>query len=204
MIVAGGNAPVMAIIEYLSGTECRMRSVNDFPIGQHVTFSAALHGAPTLALEGTIVANQQKGARRAYVVSLKTSAGQVDAINRAIEAARSRHAAHVLDVHTGNGLTRSSVRIPVDFDVSYAQSGLGARIAHATNISAGGILMDTKEQLPVGASIEIEIPLGSERAKVHGRVVAHQPMSPNYNIAFYEISDEARDTIARFISTQTA
>jgi hypothetical protein len=63
--------------------------------------------------------------------------------------------------------------------------------------------MNTSAELPVGASIEMKIPLGDERVTVAGRIVAHQEMSPNYNVAFYEMSGEARESIGRFIAYHT-
>jgi hypothetical protein len=65
------------------------------------------------------------------------------------------------------------------------------------------VLMNCSDILPVGASLELKIPLGSQTVTVNGRIVAHQQQSPNYNVAFYDITDEARDTIARFIESHS-
>ena len=203
MVSAAGAAPVMAIIEHLSATECRMRSVNDFHAGQHVAFTATLHGAPPIALEGTVISSVPSGPRRTYIVAVKSTPAQAEAIIKAVDGSRAHHVPHKIDVPTGNGLTRTSVRIPVDFDIVYTHAGSQPHVARATNISTGGVLMNSTDQLPVGASLELEIPLDGDRVKAHGRIVAHQSMSPNYNIAFFEMKDEARDTIARFVERHT-
>lgn len=203
MIRVDGSAPVMAIIEHVSAHECRLRAVSVFEIGERLDFTVSVHGAPTIALSGKIVTRKQSGARHAYVLALATTLAQAEAIAKANDAGR-RRVGHAPDVHTENGLTRAALRIPVDFDVFYTLSGSTARSARATNISAGGVLMNTTAELPVGASIEMKVPLGDERVTVHGRIVAHQEMSPNYNVAFYEMSDEARESIARFVESHAA
>jgi len=203
MVSAEGKAPVMAIIEHASHDECRMRSVNLFEIGERLEFSLSVHGAPAVTLSGAVLGRKQNGPRYAYVVTMRTTPAQAEAITKAADVARDRVVPHGPDMPTGNGLTRASVRIPVDFEVRYTQLGSTARIARATNISTGGILMNTADELPVGAAIELDIPLGSEHVAAHGRIVAHQQLSPNYNVAFYRITNEARDNIARFIETHT-
>lgn len=195
----GGSSPVMAIVEYLSAHECRMRSVNPFGIGAIIDFSVAIHGAPTVPLRGTVVASKQNGARFSYVVSLQSSNAQADAIAKVTEVAQARKSAHAPDVATADGLTRASVRVPVDFEVRYARLGASPREARAINISTGGVHMNTPDDIPVGTSIDLEIPLGDQPVRVRGRIVAHQEMSPNYNVAFFDLNAEARDIIARFI-----
>jgi hypothetical protein len=202
MIRADGAAPVMAIIEHVSAHECRLRAVNVFEIGARLEFTVSVHGAPTIALSGKVVTRKEHGARHAYVLALATTLAQTEAIAKANDASRHR-AANTPDVPTENGLTRAAFRIPVDFDVLYTRAGSTARSARATNISTGGVHMNTSAELPVGSSIEMKLPLGSERIVVNGRVVAHQEMSPNYNVAFYEMSDETREVIAGFIESRT-
>jgi len=201
MVSTGGNAPVMAIIEYASQSECRMRSMNVFNVGDRLEFPLAVHGAPAIALSGTVVNRKQIGPRYAYVLALLVAPVQAEAIVKATQAAHGRSPGHAPDVHTGNGLTRTSVRVPIDVEVQYSQRGLPARVARSTNISTGGLLMQTSDELLVGASLELQIPLATERVSVHGRIVAHQHMTPNYNVAFYHMTDEAREIIARFVET---
>lgn len=203
MVSVDGSAPVMAIIEHAGDSECRMRSMNVFNVGDRLEFPFSVYGAPAIALSGTVVSRKQIGPRYVYVVSLQAAPPQAQAIVKATETARRRSTGPTPDVHTDNGLTRASVRIPIDAEVRYIRSGSPARSARATNISTGGVLIKTTDELPVGASLELEIPLGAERISVHGRIVAHLHLTPNYNVAFYDMTNEARDTIARFIETHT-
>ncbi len=192
-----GASSVMAIIEHLSVTECRMRSVHGFPIGAQLDFNLSVHGAGTVPIRGRVVSSKQNGARYAYVLSLN-AVDQAEAIAKANEAAQVRAGAQA-DVKSIDGLTRTGVRVPVDFTLHYKKLGSGARRAHAINISTGGVHMNTEDEIAVGAAIDLEIPLGGESVTVRGRVVAHQEASPNYNVAFFEITHEARENLARFV-----
>jgi hypothetical protein len=203
MVSVDGSAPVMAIIEQATQSECRMRSMNAFEVGDRLEFPLAVHGAPTLALSGLVVSRTKIGPRYAYVLALQPETVQPEELARATQTAHARAPGHTPDVHTGNGLTRASIRIPVDFEVSYMQAGSPACVARATNISTGGVLIQTSDELPVGASLELQIWLAQNRVSVHGRIVAHQHATPNYNVAFYHMTNEARDIIARFIDSQT-
>ncbi|HTV91176.1 MAG TPA: PilZ domain-containing protein [Verrucomicrobiae bacterium] len=203
MVRAGNSPPAMAIVEHASHSECRMRSVSMFDINERLEFALSVHGAPRVALTGTIVSRKQNGARWAYLLALRTTPAQAEAIAAATEKARERSAEHTPAQDAPSGLVRAAVRIPVTFDVHYTLLGSTGRIARATNISVGGVLMNTRDELAVGASIEMQIPLDSDRVSAKGRIVAHQLQSPNYNVAFYDITDEARDTITRFIESHT-
>jgi hypothetical protein len=204
MVSTGSGAPVMAIVEHTSHNECRMRSVSVFEIGDRLEFALSVHGAPPIGtLSGTVTSRKQNGARYAYVLTIRTTPAQAEAIAKAAAVAHERSQVHAPDVPTENGLTRASVRISVDFEVRYTQLGSTSRVARATNISTGGVLMNSTDVLPVGASLAMQIPLGSESVTIHGRIVAHQQQSPNYNVAFYDITDEARDAIASFIKSRS-
>lgn len=203
MVSVDGNAPVMAIIEYASQSECRMRSMNVFNVGDRLEFPLSIHGTPTIALSGTVVNRRQIGPRYAYVLALLPAPTQAEAIVKATQTAPGRTPAHTPDVHTGDGLTRASVRVPIDAEVRYTHSGSPSRVARATNISTGGVLMKSADELSVGASIELQIPLSAEHVSVHGRIVAHQRQSDSYNVAFYHVTNEAHDIIARFVDSHT-
>lgn len=203
MVSVNGAVPVMAIIEHAGRSECRMRSMNAFDVGDRLDFPLSVHGTPTIELSGTVVNRKQIGPRYSYVIALRVPGPQAEALVKATQTAHGQPAGHTPDVHTGNGLTRSSVRVSIDAEMYYAHAGSPARVARATNISAGGVLMKTGDELPVGASLELRIPLDGERLTVHGRIVAHQRQNASYNIAFYDMTHEARELIARFVQSNT-
>lgn len=200
---AAGGAPVMAIIESLGGGECRVRSVNPFDIGLAVEFNVVVHGVPPIAVRGTILQRTANGPRFHYTIGLETSVEVRAALARAVEIAQSRAAARVPEVQTGNGLTRASIRVPVDFEVRYAGSGCSGT-ARATNLSTGGILMNCAQPLSVGTQLELRFLLGASPISVSGRIVAHQEASPNYNIAFFDVRDVVKETLARFVAGASA
>lgn len=202
MVGTGSASPVMAIIEVLNSAECRMRSVNVFAVGAPVEFSLTMHGSTAIPLRGTIASGTKNGPRFSYVVTLHAAPGQTEAIAHANEAARSR-AARAADIATNNGLTRSSVRIPVDFELRFTDLGGESRAARAINISTGGLHMNTLAEVQVGTAVVIAMLLDTEPVKVHGRIVAHQAASPNYNVAFYDVDPATRERIAQFIDAHS-
>jgi hypothetical protein len=201
----------MAIIEQLTGSGCQMRSVNIFDIDSTVEFAIVIHGVSPIAAIGTVKTRSQNGARFIYHVVLDTTPEISAAIERAVDVARarafSRDAASSVTpaarMHAASpppsGLTRLSVRVIVDFEVGFSVNGSGSFMGRATNISAGGMLMTTAQEMPVGAGLDLRFILGDEPMSVKGRIVAHPEKTNNYNIAFFEMRDSAKQTLARFI-----
>lgn len=200
MISSGGSTAVMAIIEQLTGNHCQMRSVNAFDVGAAVDFNVVIHGAAPISLRGTVSSRTQSGPRFRYVISLETTPNDAAAITHAVAVAKARRSGLGSDVPTGNGLTRAAVRVPVDFEVTFTADDGSTHTARATNLSTGGILMNTTHELHVGASLELRFRLGSVPVSVHGRIVAHQQASPNYNVAFHDIREVVKETLARFVT----
>jgi hypothetical protein len=203
MVVCNGKSPAMAIIEQLSRSQCIMRSVNTFDIGATVDFNAVIHGASPIELYGRVVSRTQNGPRYSYTISLDSSPAIAAAIEHSVAVARARAGARA-DVQTGNGLTRASVRVPVNFPLRFSVQNGSSYDGRATNISTGGILMNTTESLAVGATLELHFLLGDVPVSVHGRIVAHQEATPNYNIAFFDIRELVKETLARFITSASA
>ena len=209
MVKANGASPVMAIVEALSLSACRMRSVAVFQPADSVEFELAVHGAAKISVRGRIASREVKGARSIYEVTIEAD-GPLERRNIAdvAESAR-RHAAgrRDPDVPTNNGLTRSSVRVPVDIRVQYRIGDASAKIASATNLSTGGMLMTCKELLPVGTTLDLRFALRSSGAtpgdvSVRARIVAyHGPFQAEYkyNIAFFSIDDATRERLGAFV-----
>jgi hypothetical protein len=201
MVSANGAAPVMGIIESLDPRACRLRSINPFNVGDMLAFDFVTRGARKLPLMGKVLACTQNDARRVYTVVLHDA--DEDSVIASLDAA-SRHAAEhqVREIPTGNGLTRASARIPVDIPVQYSLAGGVPRDARATNVSAGGMLMNSTDEIAVGSTLELRfhLPGGAYDIAVHARVVAHQQKSPNYNMAFFGIPPEIKEQLESFVS----
>lgn len=203
MVCAGAAAPVMAIVEDINARACRMRSLGVFRIGEIVSFDFTLRGAPKLALTGRITSAAENGVRRSYTVTFEDADGrQGDRIAVALDMSRRFSAAHHPDVPTGDALTRSSARVPLDTTVRYAVEGEAARTGRVTNVSTGGILMNSSDDIAVGATIDLQfaLPDSEKTLRVRARIVAHQLHSPNYNVAFFQITDDVRMELERFVS----
>ena len=204
MVSANGAAPVMAIVEDLSLKECRLRAVATFAQGDRVTFDFTAHGVSKAPVRGHVIAHNENGARRTYTIAIDTSDSRaMDQLAIAVDAAR-RHAAvkHGHEVPTENGLTRAHVRVTANFELTYRVDGQPSRSARATNISVGGMLMNCNDHIPVGATVELNFTLPGEAARLTAtaRIVAHQEASPNYNCAFFSLSEAAKIEIAHFVS----
>lgn len=205
MISANGSSAVMGIIEDLSPKACRFRSINEFVIGDRVKFDFTLRGANKLQLSGHVLTATQNGARRSYTIAL--DAADADAIVIALDSAQRFAAARPTnDVQTGNGLTRSSARIPIDTELQYTIAGKPPHLARATNVSTGGILLNSKDGIAVGESLEIRLrlPGADHDITVNARVVAHQQESPNYNMAFFNVDPKVREELAAFVAANVA
>lgn len=201
MVSAKGASPVMGIIEELNPKACRLRSINEFSIGDRVHFDFALRGAKRLELSGAILMASQNGTRYSYTIAL--DAEDSDAIIVALDAAQRFAAARPThDVQTGNGLTRASARIPIDAELEYSVTGKPPQKARATNVSTGGILLNSNDTIAVGASLEIRfrLPGAGHDISVNARVVAHQQESPNYNLAFFNVDPTVREELAAFVA----
>ncbi len=205
MVSVNGAPAVMGIIEELNPKVCRLRSINELQAGDRVKFDFTLRGANRLQLSGHVLTSTTDGTRHSYTIALD-SIGP-DAIAVALDSAKRFAASHATrDPHTGNGLTRSSARIPIDVELEYSIGGNPLRRARATNVSTGGILLNSTDHIAVGESLQVRFRLpGSNHAvTVNARVVAHQPESPNYNMAFFNIDPSVREELAAFVSANVS
>lgn len=204
MVSANGGTPVMAIVEDLSLKECRLRAVAAFAAGDRVAFDFTAHGVSKAPVRGHVTAHSENGARRTYTIAIDASDSRaMDQLAIAVDAAR-RHAAIKLghEVPTENGLTRAHVRVTANFELTYRAGEGPSRSARATNVSVGGMLMNCSDHIPVGATVELHFALPGEATPITAtaRIVAHQEASPNYNCAFFSLSEAAKIEIAHFVS----
>lgn len=207
MMTVNGASPVMAIVEDLTTTMCRLRSMSSFDVGDTAAFEFTLRGAPKLPLAGRIASISVNGPRRTYTIAFDArDHHQTDRIAVVLDMARRFAESHHHDVQVAApaGLIRSSVRIVHETDVRYRSGDAAARSARMTNISSGGILMNSSDDIPVGTSVELRfsLPNAVDPIVVHARVVAHQTLSPNYNMAFFQINEATRQTIEAFVASR--
>lgn len=204
MLRVDGKPPAMAIIETLSPTECRLRSVAILELDTHVECDFSVQGAAKVVVRGRVALRTQHGARNSYRIALDSmSLKEKSDLGEAAQAAV-RHAATrlVADVPSAHGLTRASVRVPVDMAVTYRNERNESHRGKATNLSAGGMFFRTDEPLDIGASLQLAFVLASSEVGVHGRIVAHHQSADgsfDYNIAFHGMEPGTRDAISAYV-----
>ena len=198
------GSPVMGIIEEVTSTQVRLRSMSTFKEGDTLSFDLTLRGAPKTPIKGRITSAGTSGTRKIYIISLKELAQEKQrTVGEAINAAKTYHGRTHHDGEQLGGLTRSSVRVPIDVDVQFTHDGV-TDTGRATNISTGGLLMNFGKAIPVGTSVELSftLPGMSSELKAHARIIAHQQQTPNYNVAFHSIEDAVRAAIAQYVASK--
>ncbi|MEW5980625.1 MAG: PilZ domain-containing protein [Acidobacteriota bacterium] len=112
---------------------------------------------------------------------------------------------------------RASLRFPVQFVVEY---GVGAHreLYRASNLSLGGIFLETPQPDPVGTLAELRfvLPGGKERIQATAKVVRtvryesevatlrHQTFPPGVGLAFVTLSPEDRRLLTEFCQCEEA
>jgi hypothetical protein len=165
-VSARGLAPAQAIIEHLTSSEARLRSVLLFDHNSTVEFSFGLSGRATVIARGRIAARTQKGPRFIYRVVLdRMSPSEADELARTVNEAHRRiamsrsHERTVKNLPTTDGLTRRTVRVSSEFDLQIRTAKEAAKPARCADISAGGMMIACKEVLVEGMAIEVKFTL---------------------------------------------
>jgi len=208
MLHSQTHPPVMGIVEALTPTESRVRSLIDFQLGAHLDFELLAHGGVHSKIAGKIAEKRENPPRHYYVIALERhDIVEADALERLIVELRERQSVHRLHAE-GGALARASVRIHVDFPVGYAAEDGVIGTGRAVDLSAGGMLMVSEASLAVGATLELTFDLPEHAAAarrelvINSRVVAHQRTQAGawkYNCAFFHVDPTVRAEIAAFI-----
>lgn len=210
MVRGTSSTPTMAIVEHLAATTCILRSVTLFDEGELLTFTLTVQGAPQVIVSGRVAERSSNGPRSRYALNLDPmTVGQREDIARLTREATYRRSIGqpMPDVSTQNGLTRSSVRVPVDIPVRYAIEGRESGDARATNLSAGGVLIVCAADLAVGSALDLAFSLSQEtqghpQIAIQARIVARQPLrsgSYSYNLAFHGADPSVRSAIEHHV-----
>lgn len=161
-----GIAPANAIIERLSASECRLRTVVFFETSDVVEFRFGLPPAEKVYVRGTVVARTSKGPRFVYDLRLdRMSAKEIDELARRVAecqrrmAAARSHEETINKLPTTEQLIRSSVRVMATFPLQYRTPKAPAKQAKAGDVSMGGLLMTCSEILVPGTPVELRFTL---------------------------------------------
>ncbi|HKP38431.1 MAG TPA: PilZ domain-containing protein [Pyrinomonadaceae bacterium] len=86
---------------------------------------------------------------------------------------------------------RSRLIVDVHFDGADSTG-----VASTKDISPGGLYLTTQENIPVGTTLALRIPLGEKYVIVNGEVVYSNP-GAGVGVKFRDLSDESRALIER-------
>jgi uncharacterized protein (TIGR02266 family) len=108
------------------------------------------------------------------------------------------------DQHDGN--KRGFPRLPVTLGVRYRTAGEFV-LEHATNISRGGIFIQTDDPPAMDAAVQVELQLPDDPAIVTTNgIVVHRQLAvggkaPGVGVQFVDASDAFRERIDRYMDT---
>jgi hypothetical protein len=161
-----GIAPANAVIEQLTTSQCRLRTVVFFDMGDVIEFTFAAPSHEPIFVRGSVASREMRGPRFVYTMYLnRMSAKELDALARVAAGHHRREAAARLDSdrrpNTEN-LTRSTLRVLAGFDLSYRTPRLDFKAAKAVDVSIDGMMMSCSEALVPGEPVEVKFTLPSE------------------------------------------
>lgn len=210
VMLHAGSKPCMGIIERISTSECRIRSLVEFAPQTRVEFDIATRGLRA-KVRGTIVDAQTRPPRWYYAVQIESlPSGERETLARAIDELNARlHATHLAS--ESGGLARASVRVPVNFPVEYVNEGGERGTGNAGDLSVGGMLMVCDPLLEIGKPLTLSFRLpatsGAEGSamRISARIVAHQLTSDgrwSNNLAFTGVDPSIHADLTHFVGAR--
>lgn len=212
--VAGIDTAIKAQIVDLSIDGCRVRCLVLIDRGRAVTFTWKRSTGVSLELKGSVVSRRSSTAGTGFEYGLRFDTlpeAQRDALARDITElqrrsalARSEQKAAPVDADVQDQ-RRGAFRASVTFPVTYRHESQAVTIAaKATDLSAGGLCLISKEPLAPGQLLELtfRLPFGETNGetKLRARVVRRLPgTAGSHGIAFLDLDPHTREELARFI-----
>jgi hypothetical protein len=174
-IASPGIAPAGAVIEHLTASECRLRTLEPFGYGEIIEFDFSAPGYDVVRVRGHVVERVTSGPRFCYRIRLeRMTAKETDDLARAVaetyrQQTRSRARARAVDrlPVTSDGLTRTQVRVPAEFSMEYRTPRDAFKRGFAADVSAGGLSMRCTDALVPGENLELRFTLPSECLEVY-------------------------------------
>jgi hypothetical protein len=172
MVSARGIAPANAVIEHLTASECRFRTVVFFDHGDVIEFEFGIE--PSVLVRGSVASRVAKGPRFEYRMRLdRMSAKEIDMLAVAVThnhrrqaIARSNQRA-IAKLPTTERLTRESVRVLAQFPIAFRTAKEDFRSAKAGDVSTGGLLMTSDVALVAGMPVELRFTLPGDVLKIY-------------------------------------
>jgi hypothetical protein len=211
-VSARGIAPANAVVEQIDGTQCRLRTVVLFDVGETIEFALRSSHRDEVTVRGTVASLEIKGHRFAYVMRLdKMSANEIAALRKVLDAFDALddfadRAEGEVPPAAIDHLMRNCARIPADFDITFRTPAFDFKPAKAVDISRSGLLISCAEVLVPGVPLEIRFTLPGRRAKevtLAARVVTRQePVRGTflYGLALTCVSDRDGGLLDGFVT----
>jgi hypothetical protein len=163
-----------AVIEHISATECRLRSVMFFEQGSVLSFDFVISGKTVVHLHGRVVARASNGPRFNYRLMLdRTTPQETDELARMLAQAHQRKAKArsleraIASIPTTDGPARKSLRVMTKFPVQYRSAKEDFREGKALDVSSGGLALECDVALVAGMTIELKFTLPSDVLSVY-------------------------------------
>jgi hypothetical protein len=167
-VAARGLSPVNAVIEHLTASQCRLRTVVLLDRNEVLAFDVNLPGQKPMTARGRVLSCTSAPPRFIYTISLDVMAERhVDELARGLAASYPQHRSRLLDVAslrdlpTTDGLTRTKPRQATEFAVQYRTPNGRIKAATATEISTGGIRLICSDALVESELVELRFTLPS-------------------------------------------
>lgn len=207
-VSARGIAPANAVVEQIDASQCRLRTIVLFDPGDSIEFALARSGGGEAAVRGTVATRLSKGPRFVYIIRLdRMSAKEIDALNETLDDLDESAAEPEIQPASPDGLTRASLRVPVNFDITFRTPAIDFRPAKAIDISTSGLMMSCDELLVPGVPVELRLSLPGRRSAkeltLGARVVTRQePLKGTflYGLALTCVSNRLRGQLDRYVN----
>jgi hypothetical protein len=171
-VSARGIAPANAVVEHLTASECRFRTVVFFDHGDVVEFEFGID--PKVLVRGSVASRTAKGPRFEDRMRLdRMSAKEIDMLAFAVTQSHRRQAIArsnqrtIAKLPTTERLTRESVRVLAQFPIAYRTSKEDFKAAKAGDVSTGGLLMTCSHALVEGMPVELRFTLPCDVLKIY-------------------------------------
>ncbi len=173
-VSARGITPAQAVIEHITACEARLRSVVFLDHNAQIEFPFGMQGRPFVIVRGRAISRAQKGPRFTYRIVLeRMSPSEADELARTVNDVHRRQAISrtleraIEGIPTTDSLTRSSVRVSVQFPVQYRTAKENYKSAKAGDVSCGGLSINCKDALVEGMPVELRFTLPSDVLEIY-------------------------------------
>lgn len=173
--IASHGTSANAMVEQVTGNQCRLRSVVMLDMNELVSFDVAVPGKPPMSIHGHVTSRARSGPRFIYTIALdRMSTNDVAELGRSLtESNRDRPTTRLCkidsfkDLPTPHGLMRAKIRSAAEFPLTFRTAKEAYKTATADNVSTGGLLITSQDALVEGMLLELRFTLPDDVLDVY-------------------------------------